>query len=115
MRRWAAPASTVNIALCTSALRTRIGMVSKVPAIVCWDSGMGATVTLLLGRQLRPDLAGQVDGGVVGVGSHQGQHGDLDGVRAPTRRELDHAAGEEAHPVRARRSDLGEAGFGRRK
>src|SRR5690242_19749750 len=113
MRRCAAAASTVNIALCTSDLRTRTGMVSTVPAIVCWDSGLPVMpVTVVrLSRQLGADLASQVHCRVVGVLTHQGQHRDLHGVRATGREKLDHAAGEESHTVRPGRAHLTEARF----
>src|SRR3954468_17738819 len=110
MRRCAASASTVNIALCTSALRTLIGMVSTVPATVCWESGMHVTVVRLL-RQPGADLVRQVDGRVVSVLARQREDGDLHGFRATAGREFDHAAGQEAHAVGAGCADLGEAGL----
>ena len=66
-------------------------------------------------RQLRPDLAGEIDCGVVGIGAEQLQDRDLHGIRAAAGRELDHAVGEDLHAVRARRAGLGEAVVRRRK
>ncbi|BBY05883.1 putative cytochrome P450 142 [Mycobacterium noviomagense] len=44
MSRCAASAATENIALCTSALRMRTGMVNTVPAMVCCEADMTLTV-----------------------------------------------------------------------